>query len=216
MSYSLNEIEALAKRASRGAGLSWGAAEEAGKACRWLASHDLPGGELLADLLTLNDLMEHEDVAPVSLDGVWRSRSGALCPLAAGMALNDCADRLGQGHSVGMGQISFPLLVVPFAALAAKYISAPVTVAWHDTSITTDGNLLWIDDPKSQIGVASVASLTCTRATQIDDRAQSPTLRGNASDAAWTCLNKFAHRTYAPATPESRLLGAGAGASDND
>ena len=29
-------------------------------------------------------------------------------------------------------------------------------------------------------------------------------------------LNTFAHRTYAPATEESRLLGAGAGLSDND
>ena len=31
MSHSLNEIEAMAKRAGRGAGLSWGLAEEAAK-----------------------------------------------------------------------------------------------------------------------------------------------------------------------------------------
>jgi hypothetical protein len=35
MMRSLNEIEAMAKRAVRGAGLAWGLAEEAGKALRW-------------------------------------------------------------------------------------------------------------------------------------------------------------------------------------
>ena len=29
-------------------------------------------------------------------------------------------------------------------------------------------------------------------------------------------LGRLAHRTYAPATPESRLAGAGAGLTDND
>ena len=38
MSYSLNEYEALALRAARGAGLSWGLAEEAGKAVKILSS----------------------------------------------------------------------------------------------------------------------------------------------------------------------------------
>ena len=34
MSFSLNEIEAMGRRAARGAGLHWGIAEEAGKAVR--------------------------------------------------------------------------------------------------------------------------------------------------------------------------------------
>ena len=38
MSYSLNEFEALALKAARGAGLPWGLAEEAGKAVRILSS----------------------------------------------------------------------------------------------------------------------------------------------------------------------------------
>jgi len=32
----------------------------------------------------------------------------------------------------------------------------------------------------------------------------------------WATLNRFAHHTYAPASEASRLLGAGAGLSDND
>ena len=40
--------------------------------------------------------------------------------------------------------------------------------------------------------------------------------RATPDPVCWDTLNRFAHRTYAPATEESRLLGAGAGLSDND
>ena len=46
-----NEIEALAKKAARGAGLSWGLAEDAGKAARLLATH--PGGGIESFVETL-------------------------------------------------------------------------------------------------------------------------------------------------------------------
>lgn len=38
MSFALNEIEATAKRATRGAGYDWGLAEDASKAVRWLCA----------------------------------------------------------------------------------------------------------------------------------------------------------------------------------
>ena len=51
MIYSLSEIDAQCKKATRGAGFEWGHAEEAGKAARWLAKHELPGAALLAAYL---------------------------------------------------------------------------------------------------------------------------------------------------------------------
>ncbi|MFV0473400.1 MAG: DUF3726 domain-containing protein, partial [Pikeienuella sp.] len=36
---SLNEVETLTLKAARGAGLSWGEAEDAALATRWLARH---------------------------------------------------------------------------------------------------------------------------------------------------------------------------------
>jgi len=41
-------------------------------------------------------------------------------------------------------------------------------------------------------------------------------LRSRCSDETVNALSAFAARTYAPATEESRLAGAGAGLSDND
>lgn len=48
---SLGEVEALCKKAARGAGLPWGLAEEAGFAARWLSAHGFDGaGLVLTDL----------------------------------------------------------------------------------------------------------------------------------------------------------------------
>jgi hypothetical protein len=78
MTFSLNEVEAMGKRAARGAGLDWGIAEEAGKAARWLTARGLPGPELLAELLTRNEGKSYEELAPASIDGVWEAKSGWL------------------------------------------------------------------------------------------------------------------------------------------
>ena len=51
MSYSLNEFEALALKAARGAGLPWGLAEEAGKAVRILSSFGFDAGPVLLEAL---------------------------------------------------------------------------------------------------------------------------------------------------------------------
>ena len=216
MSYSLNEIDALAKRAARGAGLSWGMSEEAGKAVRWLASHQLAGAAALAEILAQNDDIATCEIAPTSLDGIWKATSSRLCPLASGAALNDCAARLAAGEAIEMENVSHPLLVAPFAAWAAIQIGAPVAVTWSDVRIETDGYGIRVDDPSTQIDVASVERLSCSRVKGQADAVIQPAQRGEVSSSVWSCLSVYAHRTYAPATEESRLLGAGAGVFDND
>ena len=215
MSYALNEIEALSKKAARGAGLSWGMAEEAAQATRWLVSNGLPGPEVLADLLAQTDGADRGQLAPVSLDGTWRSSSGVLCPLAVGAALSDCADRLRDGP-IEMENVSHSLLVVPFVAWAALHLGANLSLNWRGASIGTDGCAAWVDDPEQEMGEASPRALTCVRTTEKAEATTTPALRGTVGPDVWKCLNAFAHRTYAPATEASRLLGAGAGVSDND
>ena len=124
MSFSLNEIEAMGKRAARGAGLDWGIAEEAGKATRWLTAHGLPGPELLAELLTRNEGKSYDELAPVSADGVWLAKSGRLCPLIAGAALSDRATELAAGRAFELGPIAFPLLLAPCTMPASGLVSS--------------------------------------------------------------------------------------------
>lgn len=211
MTYSLNEIEAHAKKAARGCGYDWGVAEEAGKAVRWLTSHGLAGAASLAAHLSLQD----DDGPPQTLDGVWASATGALCPLTAGITLNDCADRPIAETEQAMRDVTHPLLVVPFAAWAALHINAPLTVSWNSVRATTNGYDLHIEGSEADRVTPRTSVLQCFVA---QDRPvlSKPALRGQVTPDVWAKLNTFAQRTYAPATEASRLLGAGAGISDND
>ena len=216
MTYSLNEIEALAKKATRGAGRSWGIAEEAGKAVRWLVSNGLPGAEALAELLVETDGRPEAERSPMSLEGPWRSQTGTLCPLAVGTALNDCAETILQGQGARMENVVCPVLVVPFAGWAAIHLNTRVVVSWGDIQIGTDGWAVWTDNRDQQLRDLAPADVTCGRAGTMHASPTTPALRGTIAMDVWQRLDAFAHRTYAPATEASRLLGAGAGVSDND
>ena len=216
MNRSLNEIEAQAKRAARGAGLSWGMAEEAARATRWLASHDLAGPALLAEVLAKNDGLPHSQIAPLSLGDEWRAPAGELCPIAAGTALNDCADRLGDGQTIRMAQVSCPLMLVPFAAWAAIHLDMHVQIQWQNLQIATDGTRIAVTDPDGDINAQIAATVTCQTTQPTSKTATLPNLRGDVPPDIWAKLDIFAQRTFAPATEASRLLGAGSGLSDND
>ncbi|MGJ8616580.1 MAG: DUF3726 domain-containing protein [Sulfitobacter sp.] len=211
MTYSLNEIEAHAKKAARGGGYDWGVAEEAGKAVRWLVSHGLSGAAALAAHLE----QQAHDGPPQTLDGDWSSATGVLCPLTAGVTLNDCADRLTAVRGQTMHDVAQPLLVVPFAAWAALHIKAPLTVAWNNVRATTNGYDLYLEGSEDELNTPQTSALQCVMA-QSSHALAAPAMRGNVSPDVWAKLNTFAQRTYAPATEASRLLGAGAGVSDND
>lgn len=218
MSFSLNEIEAMGKRATRGAGLDWGIAEEAGKAARWLTAHGLPGPELLAELLTRNEDRSYEELAPVSVDGVWEARCGALCPLIAGAALSDRAAELATGHEIVLGSIAFPLLLAPYAACGARSRGAPVELGWSEVTliIAPDGGLA-VQGETAAVAARTADAVHCRLAGK-DAVTPPPAGAGRAVDAeTWSRLSAYAHRTFAPATEASRALGAGgAGLVDSD
>jgi hypothetical protein len=114
-----------------------------------------------------------------------------------------------------MKNVTQPLLVVPFAAWAALHIKHPLTVSWGSVSATTNGYDLYVDGSDDDLNTPQTTDLSCSLAQDSQNLAE-PALRGNVSPDDWAKLNTFAQRTYAPATEASRLLGAGAGVSDND
>jgi hypothetical protein len=214
MTHSLNEIEALSKRAARGSGLSWGLAEEAAKGTRWLASFGLPGPELLADLLELNDRRAEIDVSPMSLDGVWAAPAGRMSPLISGASLSDCAGRLLALGQIQLQSVSYPLLLVPFLGGAALRLKQPVSAAWEGARLTTDGHQLCVQGDDALL--TNHATLVTVSAPAQMLGPKEPVMRAQVSPESWARLSGFAHRTFAPATEESRMRGAGAGLSDND
>jgi len=205
MSYSLNEVEATTKKAARGAGFEWGLAEEAGRAARWLCANGLGGCGKLAEYLAGNRCFPPDD-----LEGSWRSNQGDLCPLQTGAALSDLALEIAK-KPVSISNVAVPAILLPFAAWAALATELNMTLKIDGITATTDGVTLCLSGeiPARAVSVVVSSGGTIFAAVPRFERAE-------PRAESWRVLSEFAHKTYAPATEESRLLGAGAGLSDND
>lgn len=216
MAVSQNEIEVMGKRAARGAGLSWGLAEEAGKTARWLSSRGLPGPEQLAEILTRNDGKPYVELAPVSLEGVWCAPSDRLCPLITGAVLCDHANRIAGGVQIKLGPVAQPLLLAPYAAAVAKMTNTAVELAWGDTVLIFTADGYAIEGDGKTLTARKADGVLCRRVC--DARVGlADYVPGRSVDAeTWGRLAAFAQRTFAPATEASRLTGAGARLIDND
>lgn len=206
MSFSLNEVEAMGKKAARGAGHPWGLAEEAGRAARWLCAQGLDGCAELAAVLAATPPLD----GPAGLASPWHARRGTLCPLQAGAALSDCGWMLEAGD-IDLQGLAHPLVILPFAAAAAGRLGIAVTVTWEGVRAVVDARGLALE------GAPGPGPVDVTvRAGGTPARRLPRTSRAAPDPATWQALEALAARTYAPATAESRLKGAGAGLSDND
>ena len=207
---SLNEIEALSRKAARGGGMSWGLAEETGKAVRWLSHYGLPGSGLLAELLRRNDGTPYRDLAPERSGEVLRALSGPLCPIIAGALICDRADDLKQGAALRLEEVALPLLLAPFASEAARAAKVSVALTWPGMSLLLDGGAPRLDGDDAALHVAKAGSVALSPA----DPRMAGVVRTHSgcqvTAETYRTLESFAYRTYAPATEASRA-GAGAG-----
>ena len=209
MSLSLNEVEAAAKKAARGAGYTWGLAEEAGKAVRWLCARDLDGCAALAALLEWSEGKDPRDLAPEWEEAGWSAKA-ALCPLTVGAVISDHVP-VASRKEIELGEVVQPILLVPFAAILADQFATSVSVTWSGGKVVVDRDNAWLE---GQVANRSPWARIEPNGRVADPRPHRTRARPDAK--AWRILNSFAHRTYAPATEESRLKGAGAGTTDND
>lgn len=196
MSWSLGETAALALKAARGAGLPWGLAEEAAGAVFWLHQRGLPGISALCGYL---DICGHD-----------RSGEAALCPLETGTALSDgtrpCP--VNADDSLDLGFMKAPLLLLPFVATLPPGTVWLVAEGFGDNA-RDDWQSGWLHGHAScQLRLGATAQIDPGRAGQT-----------RLPDQFACCVERltgYAYRTYAPATSQSRLAGAGAGLTDND
>ena len=218
--YSLAEIEAMGKRAARGGGLSWGLAEEAGKAVRWLHAHHQDGVGALNALLQSNDGISFSELCPQLRDGTWAASSGTLCPLIAGATVLDHAS-LDEQWPLTLQRIRTPLLLVPFVARAALLSGVPLIMNWgEDCLMLSPSGDIQGQLPRTPAG-GVMAQVLLRRASpnEIVSLCQGTWHKSVLSQpiaaADWLALEEMAHRTLVPASDSSRA-GAGSTAGDND
>ena len=215
MTWSLNELEAEVKKGIKGAGLSWGLAEEGSKAVRWLAAHGADPMPALNDILNRHDRRKDITTAITMQAGRWRGET-AMCPIVLGAALCDDAHRLLTKPFVA-GQVAQPLLLVPFAASAARILKRALRLDLSGTEIV----LTERGDPCAEIPCIG-PDLPAIRCEIVAKRLplshyKPASMSGIEVDPeTWTSLSTYVRRTYVPATERSRREGAGAGLIDND
>jgi hypothetical protein len=216
MFVSLNEIDVSVKRAMRGIGMSWGVAEEAGKAARFLCSRGAPGVDVLLPLLKAEDGLAAPNLAPLTAGGSWRPRGKFICPILAGAALTDDGAEIVRQRTMALKDVRAPLFVLPFLARLAREQRKNVRATWAGASVTcgTDGS---VAVSGALTGVTPIGIEIMFGAGPSGDRPLSEKLEPvEVDDALWQELQAFAARTYVPASEQSRLKGAGAGLRDND
>lgn len=210
---SLSEISALAQQATRGAGRSWGEAEEAARACVWLARAGAPWAAAL-----FTGLSAPHGTSPVPGSDGWGGEA-PFCGLRAGIVLADFAALPGSPaeRPITLNVVLAPLLLLPFAAQAAERRGGALVVSWPD------GTLGLVAGAAPQLsghwpGADAVLAMTIAPATAsgIAPASWPIHITQTVSKGQIDALNALALKTTVPTSAQSQAAGAGAGGSDND
>jgi len=200
--YSLNETASRAKLAARGAGYTWGMAEEVARAVFWLVSRELPGPAMLLKLLSNYSTTKSVKLAmPSIIDGRFTSEHAWLCPVAAGCALSDTLSTVDDTTCLSLTDVKCPILLVPFVAEIAQRSGSRLIIEMDNSTMSTDGNSIHISSLDC-VSLEQATSVICRNAAAEKFIFTSTYLecagrRVIVEDPVWEALGTYAHRTYA-------------------
>lgn len=214
--YSIGEIDSLVLKAYRATAMPWGIAQEAGHAAGWMAMHRLPGLEAFAGLVKMFDGVAADQRTPVSLNTPYHASSGGLCPVVLGTVLNDLYAGDLKFEPITISRCAYPVILLPFIDRIALVNRRRLIVSWGNVEVRSNGDGLVIEGDPSSLGVDEIEQVTISTDDVAGPTRKGIARRGQGHPAAVKVLEQFAHRTYVPASEESRLGGAGAGLTDND
>jgi hypothetical protein len=210
---SRTETETLCYKATRGAGYSWGIAEEAANAVGWLCANGIDGTAVLLAAIVAPTIN-----APEMSNGFWVSCDGKpLCPLTTGAALSDFATSIfaTNGDDLRVGPVRQPVMLLPFIAQCAATMGGSIAVEWDERKLMVGNGIKTDAETLAAFLSTSVATITLSLSSNPFDP-DSATSFALASPHTIAALDALAMRTTVPATEQSRNSGAGAGTSDND
>ncbi len=219
--FSLNQIDQTCRKAAKGVGLPWGAADDIGKAARWLSAYQLTSVPQIVELLRAYKHDNYENVIPQNLVSPLQAKQGSLNPLMTGMVLSDLIDQI-IDEPMATGKLDYPIFTAGFLGQTALTPEKAVCLKWADVVLVFHRDALIIEGSLGDLELTSCDSLHCERIDFSTRHHDEPNLRrpimGSVKVAmdVWQELEKLAHHTYVEATEQSRQAGAGAGLNDND
>ena len=139
-------------------------------------------------------------------DDIWTNENGDLDPIKSGAALLD----LNIKRSIVLEDVFLPCFLIPFVA----HLPNSILIEANNFSALSINGMVDVNFKNLPLR-SEVLKLSETSDT-INIVQKHISKRCEIADDVWSRLEEFTYRTYAPATEESRVLGAGAGLSDND
>ena len=217
---SRNETESLCMKAARGAGFSWGMAEEVCFAAGWLCEQGIDGATPLLALLTQKLDRPTDFGKPVFVDGHWQSVDhGPLCPIRLGAALTDRAALPGGPfrQDAQLDPVETPLLLLPFLVRVAQICQKSLTIDWQEgrLHIRPEGKIEDLDIIVWAGSNALPMKITMSSTEDLKSVVAVPASLPSVLLSTVNGLGVLALRTTVPATNASRS-GAGSATTDND
>ena len=201
---TLSEIDTTSKRAARGAGFSWGIAEEVGKNMRLIELFGLPGVKNLNKFL--KDYKENEFKKITLISDTNNAHKVPFCPIILGTNFIDQINLLDQKINIQISNVAFPILFLPFVSRASEIIGKRIFLKIDEKEFLLNFN--------QSIYSNYLSSEVVEKADVI--KIQFLENKNNFSEEDWKELTKLSENTFVEETDELKQKTAGAGLTDND
>lgn len=208
---SLGEFRALVAKAGRGAGFTWGLADDLAYSAKRLAEFGVSSGAMVVALLDRIDQVSLDQLMP---DEHWQSAAEMLCPICTGASLADEHATPTTGTSLDLGPVVQPVLLIALAATSLPKDDLACTATWEGGSCSaTAHGVSFVGIVPIDPVLVSVRWIADAGEEKVNATRRHRVLLAND---IFDRLGQLAQRTYAPSTDASREGGAGAGLLDDD
>ncbi len=202
---TLSEIDTTSKRATKGAGFSWGVAEEVGKNMRLLELFGLPGVKNLNQYL--KDYKQEKQFQKITLISETNNANKyPFCPIILGTNFIDQVNLLDKKANIHISNVAFPILFLPFASRASEIIGKRIFLKIDEKEFLLNLNQsIYSNYLKNEI----LESCNIIDISFIENN-------NSFKENEWNELYKLSEDTFVEETESLKIGAAGAGLTDND
>tara|TARA_B100000809_G_scaffold162184_1_gene159483 strand:- start:1171 stop:1782 length:612 start_codon:yes stop_codon:yes gene_type:complete len=201
---SLSEIDTTSKRATRGAGFSWGISEEIGKNMRLLELFGLSGIKNLNKYLKDYKKKQFQKITLIS--DTNEANEYPFCPIILGTNFIDQVNLLDKKKIIKIINVAFPILFLPFVSRASEIIGKRIFLKIDEKEFLLNLNQsIYSNYLKNEI----LEKCNSISINFIENN-------NSFNENEWKELYKLSEDTFVEETESLKIGAAGAGLTDND
>jgi hypothetical protein len=201
---SLSEIDTTSKRATRGAGFSWGISEEIGKNMRLLELFGLSGIKNLNKYLKDYKKKQFQKIALIS--EINETKKNPFCPIILGTNFIDQVNLLDKKNNIQISNVAFPILFLPFVSRASEIIGKRIFLKIDEKEFLLNLNQsIYSNYLKNEI----LENCNTVNISFLENN-------NLFNENEWNELYKLSEDTFVEETESLKIGAAGAGLTDND